>query len=128
MREHYVEIKAAGADIVAIGTGDARYAEAFVRDTDIPFPVLVDDNAEAAAAASVRTVDWFTLLHPRTWRATRETSRRGYHVKRAGKRVRQLGATFVVAPGDVVRYEHFDADSTDHAPVADILAALTVSR
>jgi peroxiredoxin len=124
LREHYDEITATGAEVVAIGTGDARYAATFVRDAAIPYPVLVDDDGEAAAAASVRTVGWFTLLHPRTWRASRETSKRGHHVGKAGKRVKQLGATFVVGPGDVVRYEHHDADSTDHAPLAGILAAL----
>jgi peroxiredoxin len=125
LRDHYDEIRSAGADVVAIGTGDIRYAQAFVKDTGIRFPVLVDDDSEAADAASVRTVDWFTLLHPRTWRATRETSRRGHHTARPGKRVRQLGATFVIGPGDVVRYEHYDADSTDHATVTDMLAVLT---
>jgi peroxiredoxin len=124
LRERYDEIRANGGDVVAIGTGDVRYAEAFVRDSNIPFTVLVDDDSIAADAASVRTVDWFTLLHPRTWKATRETSKRGYRVARAGKRVRQLGATFVVAPGDVLRYEHYDRDSTDHAPVTDVMAAL----
>jgi hypothetical protein len=94
-----------------------------VRDTGVPFLVLVDDDAAAAAAASVPTASWYQLLHPRTWRATRETSKRGYHVHKAGKRVRQLGATFVLGPGDQVRYEHIDADSTDHAPVAEVLAA-----
>src|SRR5262249_33196315 len=78
-----------------------------------------------ADAATVTTANWYQLLHPRTWKATRETSKRGYHVARAGKRVRQLGATFVIAPGDIVRYEHVDRDSTDHAPVIDVLAALT---
>jgi peroxiredoxin len=124
LREHYDEIRAAGGDVVAIGTGDVRYAEAFVRDTGIPFPVLVDDDGEAADAASVRTLNWLNLLHPRTWRATREAGRRGHHTARPGKRVRQIGATFVVAPGDVVRYEYLDDDSTDHAPIADVLAAL----
>jgi peroxiredoxin len=124
LRERYEEIRGAGGDVVAIGTGDVRYAEAFVRDADIPYPVLVDDDGEAATAASVRTVDWFTLLHPRTWKATRATSKRGYHVARAGKRVRQLGSTFVIAPGDVLRYEYRDRDSTDHAPVDDVIAAL----
>ena len=124
MREHYDEITGAGADVVAIGTVDVRYAEAFVRDTGIRFTVLVDDDAEAANAAAVPTASWYQLLHPRTWRATRETSKRGYHVARAGKRVRQLGGTFVVAPGDVVRYSHIDRDSTDHAPIPDVLAAL----
>ena len=116
MRERHDEIKTLGADIVAIGTGDERYAAAFVKDEQIPYLVLVDDDARAAQAASIETASWFRLLHPRTWKATRATSKRGYHVHKAGKRVTQLGATFVIGPGDTVRYEHLDADSTDHAP------------
>ena len=124
MREHHEEITGLGADIVAIGTGDRRYAEAFVRDERIPFLVLVDDDAEAAQAASLRTLNWFQLLHPRTWKATRETSKRGHHVHKSGKRVKQIGATFVIGAGDRVRYEHLDADSTDHAPLSEVLATL----
>ena len=124
MRERYDEITSAGADVVAIGTGDRRYAEAFVRDERIPFLVLIDDDAAAAHAASLQSLNWFQLLHPRTWKATRATSKRGYHVHRSGKRVRQIGATFVIGAGDRVRYEHLDADSTDHAPIDDVVAAL----
>ena len=124
MRERYDEITSLGADIVAVGTGDRRYAEAFVREERIPFLVLVDDDASAAHAASLRTLNWLQLVHPRTWKATREASRRGHHVHRAGKRVRQIGATFVIGAGARVRYEHMDADSTDHADVDEVLAAL----
>jgi peroxiredoxin len=124
LRERYDEIQSLGADIVAVGTGDRRYAEAFVREERIPFPVLVDDDSSAAHAASLRTLNWFQLLHPRTWKATRETSKRGHHVHKAGKRVRQIGATFVIGAGDRVRYEHMDADSTDHAAIDEVLAAL----
>ena len=123
MRDHDDEITAAGARLVAIGTGDQKYAAAFVRDTDAPFLVLVDDDAEAARAAAVRTVGWFSLLHPRTWRASADTWKRGHRVHKAGARVTQLGATFVLGPGNQVRYEYIDGDSTDHAPVADVLAA-----
>ena len=69
-------------------------------------------------------LNWFQLLHPRTWKATRETSKRGRHVHKAGKRVRQIGATFVIGAGDRVRYEHLDADSTDHARIEGVMAAL----
>jgi peroxiredoxin len=124
LRERYDEITGLGADIVAIGTGDRHYAEAFVREEQISFLVLVDDDAEAAQAASLQTLNWFQLLHPRTWKATRETSKRGYHVHKSGKRVRQIGATFVIGPGDRVRYEHLDADSTDHASIDEVLAVL----
>jgi peroxiredoxin len=124
LREHYDEITALDADVVAIGTGDRRYAETFVRDERIPFLVLVDDDGTAAQAASLRTLNWFELLHPRTWKATRETSKRGYHVHKSGTRVRQIGATFVIGAGNRVRYEHVDRDSTDHAPFDEIVAAL----
>ena len=124
MREHRGEITGLGAEIVAIGTGDRRYAEAFVRDERIPFPVLVDDDGVAAQAAALRTLNWFQLLHPRTWKATREGSKRGHHVHKAGRRVRQIGATFVIGTGDRVRYEHLDVDSTDHARIEEVVATL----
>ena len=124
MRERYEEITGLGADVVAIGTGDQRYADAFVREEKIPFLVLVDDDGAAARAVSLRTLNWFQLLHPRTWKATRETSKRGHHVHKAGARVRQIGATFVMGAGDQVRYEHVDTDSTDHAPLDDVVKAL----
>lgn len=124
MRDRHDDITGLGATVVAIGTGDRRYAEGFVGDEKIPYVVLVDDDAAAANAASVRTLSWWQLLHPRTWKATRETSKRGYHVHKAGKRVRQIGATFVVGPGDRVRYEHLDSDSTDHANIDEVIASL----
>jgi peroxiredoxin len=124
LRAHYGEITGLGADVVAIGTGNERYAAAFIREENIPFTVLVDDDARAADAASLRSVGWLAMLHPRTWRATVETWRRGHRVHKAGARVTQLGATFVLGRGDRVRYEHLDRDSTDHAPVAEVLAAL----
>jgi peroxiredoxin len=119
------KITGAGAELVAIGTGDQRYAAAFVQETGARFLVLVDDESLAADAASVRTVGWYRLLHPSTWSRSREAYRAGHRVHKAGKRVRQLGATFVLGPGERVRYSHIDADSTDHAPVDAVLAALT---
>ena len=124
MRERYDEITGLGARVVAVGTGDRRYAAAFVADEKIPYLVLVDDDAEAAHAASLPSLSWYRLLHPSTWKATRETSKRGYHIHKTGKRVKQMGATFVIGPGDRVVFEHIDADSTDHAPLTDVMAAL----
>ena len=124
MRERYSEITERGAEVVAIGTGSQRYAASFVADEDVPFPVLVDDDADAANAASVQSVSFLGLFHPKTWAKSKETRAAGHKVHKAGKRVTQLGATFVIAPGDEVRYEHLDDDSTDHAPLDEVLAAL----
>src|SRR6187399_2097370 len=48
--ERYAELQALGANLVAIGTGNERYAAAFVKDENIPYLVLVDDDARAANA------------------------------------------------------------------------------
>lgn len=129
MREHYDQIVASGAGVVAVGTGDARYARRFVEEERVPFPVLVDDNAEAATAAAVTKVGFLSLLfNPRSWPGARRARRAGHRIHRSGKRVTQLGATFLVGPGPVVRYAHIDAHSADHAPLTDVLAALTRER
>lgn len=128
MRERYQDITDLGAEVVAIGTGDSVYAQRFVQDDSIPFPVLVDDGGAAARAASVRKVNFATLLFdPRSLRGARQAHRQGFRVKRSGKRVNQLGATFVVGPGPMLRYAHVDAHTADHAPIPDVLDALRAS-
>lgn len=124
MRDIHDDITAKGAQVIAIGTGNADYAAAFVRDEHIPYPVLVDDNATAANAAAVKSSSFVGLFHPRTWAASRETRKRGHKIHKAGARITQLGATFVIGSGGTVRYEHLDTDSTDHAPLDEVLAAL----
>lgn len=128
MRDAYDQIKGTGADLIAIGTGNARYARNFVEEERIPFPVLVDDVAVASRAASVKRGSTWNVLGPKTYRASIRTWRAGHKIHMAGKRVFQLGATFVVGPGDTVRYEHVDQTTVDHAPLEDVFAALDESR
>ncbi len=124
MRERYEDFRSRGSEIIAVGTGDVRYAQDFVEREEIPYPVLVDDDGAAARAAAVTVSSFIGMFHPRTWGPTRETLRRGHRVHAAGKRVTQLGASFVIAPGPSLAYEHLDADSTDHAPIDEMLAAI----
>ena len=125
MRGSYDEITRRGAEVVAVGTGSVRHAAAFVADEHIPFPVLVDDDARAARAASVRRVGFFRLLTDRRSRAGAKRAREGGHrIHKAGRRVTQLGATFVIGPGDELRYERLDDHSADHAPLEAVLSAL----
>jgi len=125
LRERYDEITTRGAEVVAVGTGSVRYAQSFVRDERVPFPVLVDDDAAAARAASLVKLGFFELIRDRRSKpGYRRARAAGHRIHRAGKRVTQLGATFVVGPGPQTRYEHVDEHSADHAPIDEVLAAL----
>jgi peroxiredoxin len=126
LRDSYDKISEVGAEVVAIGTGDTRYAKGFVADLRVPFYVLVDDEAAAASAAAVRKVNFATLLFdPRSLKGALQAHRGGFRVRKSGKRVNQLGATFVVGPGSQIRYAHVDAHTADHAPLSKVLAALS---
>lgn len=126
MRDAYSEITATGAEVVAIGTGNMMYAKAFVDDEKVPFAVLVDEDGEAAQAASVKggAKVLASMLSPSVLSAGRRARKAGHHQHKTGSRSLQLGATFVVAPGDNVLYSHIDGDFGDHAPLADVMAAL----
>ena len=124
--ERYAEITGLDGEVVAVGTGNRRYAAAFVEEEQVPYPVLVDDDGHAARAASIQKVNFFKLvLNPRSWTGTRRAHRAGHRVHRAGRRVTQLGATFVLGPGNQVRYEHLDEHSADHAPLDKVIGALS---
>ncbi len=110
--------------MVAIGTGDVGHARDFVEAEEIPFPVLVDDDAEAARAARVRRVGVFQLFDPASYAGARRAWKSGHRLGVPGRRTNQLGATFVVGAGPVVKYQHYDAHTADHAPLDEIFAAL----
>ena len=82
--------------------------------------LLVDDDA-TARAASLRTLNWFQLLHARTWKATRETSKRGHHIPQggqAGERRSARAPLLVIGFGSSAgsSYEHLDADTAPTTP------------
>jgi len=124
LRDAYESIRARGAEVVAIGTGGVKHARAFVEDEGIPYPVLADDAARAATAASIERVGLFRLFHPDSFGGARRAYAAGHRIRASGKRVNQLGATFVMGPGPALHYEHRDAHTADHAPLSEVLAAL----
>jgi peroxiredoxin len=124
LRRHQDEIEKLGARIVAIGTGNPDFAAAFVRDEQIEFPVLIDQDAEAAKAIELASLSVIGLLKPSLFAARNRAREAGHKQKKTGARPLQLGATLVVAPGGEVIYEYRDRDTGDHAPMEEVVAAL----
>jgi hypothetical protein len=124
LREHEAEFEARGANLAAIGLGDAHYARIFREDTRIAFPLLVDAERKAFRAAGLGKASLLHLLRRDNSIARKRANAAGHRQHKLGENPFQLGASFVFAPGNVDRFVHISETFGDNAPIADLLAAL----
>ncbi len=124
MREHEKEFRARGAQLAAIGLGDARYAAMFREETGIKFPLLIDQERAAYQAAGLKSANLFHLLRSDNAQARKRAQAGGFRQHQLGRNPFQLGGSFVFGPGNVDRYAHISKTFGDNAPVDALLAAL----
>ena len=124
MRAHQPEFTAKGANLAAVGLGDANYARLFREETGITFPLLIDDQRAAYRAADLRKANILHLLRGDNAKARKRAKAAGYRQHKLGQDPFQLGASFVFAPGDRDLFAHVSQTFSDNAPVSDVLAAV----
>jgi hypothetical protein len=124
LREHEQAFRERGANLAAIGLGDANYARQFREDAGIAFPLLIDEQRQAYRAAGLRNANLLHMLRSEN-KTARDRARSGGHRQhKLGRNPFQLGGSFVFGPGNVDRYVHVSRTFGDNASVEDLLAAL----
>jgi peroxiredoxin len=123
LRDALDGIRAAGAELVVVGSGRPEHARDFRDERQLRFPLLVDPGLESFRAAGLRrgvlsTVGPRALGH--ALRALRSGARQG--ATRGDPW--QLGGVLVIRPTGEVAYRHASREAGDHPPVGEILAAL----
>ena len=124
MRAHEQAFRERGANLAAIGLGDANYARLFREETGIAFPLLIDEGREAYRAAGLRNANLLHMLRSDNKSARDRARAAGHRQHKLGQNPFQLGGSFVFGPGNVDRYIHVSRTFGDNAPVEDLLAAL----
>jgi hypothetical protein len=113
-----------GAGVTAIGTGGRRYAKAFIDDEQVQFPVLLDEDGNAAEIVGTGTIGITSLVKPSAIAAGFRSFAGGHRQQKSGRRPMQLGATIVMGPGDEVLYADFEDFAGDHAEIDEVIAAI----
>ncbi len=124
MREHQSEFEAKGANLAAIGLGDRMYAQAFREETEISFPLLIDEERLAYKAAGLQQASLFHLLRADNGVARNRARAAGHSQHRLGKNIFQLGGSFVFGPRNVDLFAHVSTTFGDNASPDDLLDAL----
>lgn len=130
-REHAVEyhrqrdaIRARGADLVFVGNGNRHFAQGFRDAFGLQDRLLVDTRRDAYRALEMKRGLVRTLLSPSALKHTIRAFRAGFRQGRTRGDAWQLGGVLLVHPGGRVDFSHLSENAGDHAPVADVLAAL----
>ncbi len=125
MRDRYDEFLTVGAGVTAIGTGDRRYAQAFMEDEAVPFDVLLDEDGLAADIAEMNSLGVISALRPDALLKGARTLARGNRQHALGRRPTQLGASIVMGPGDDILYLDKESYTGDHADLDDVLGVIS---
>ncbi len=110
--------------MAAIGLGNRLYASSFREDTEINFPLFVDEDRLAYQAFDLGSANLAHLLRRDNARARRRAREAGFRQHKLGENVFQLGGALVVAPGDQDLFVHRSETFGDNAPISDLLAVL----
>lgn len=132
MREALPGIRAAGADVLAVGTAAGWQAEALMQGApDRPplgFPCVVDPEHNLYRALGLGRVAWYEWATPRLWRNYLGAFRRGARQGEVTGDIHQKPGVAVIDPDRSVRWIHRAVTVGDYPPIATVLAALTPTR
>jgi hypothetical protein len=124
LREHEQAFRDKGAAVAAVGLGDRLYAQMFREETDINFPLLVDESRQAYRVVDLKSANLLHLLRSENTVARKRALAGGHHQHKLGQNPFQLGGSFVFGPGNVDRFAHISKTFGDNATVAALLEAL----
>jgi NAD(P)-dependent dehydrogenase (short-subunit alcohol dehydrogenase family) len=124
LRDRIDELRARGAELVIVGNGAEHFAATFREDFALDCPILVDPELRAYRAAGLRRGQ-VELLSPRVPLNALRALRSGFRQSGVQGDPWQLGGVFVIRPGGELTYRYASREAGDHAPVEEVLAALS---
>jgi len=130
------EFESAGVRLAVVGIGTPEQAAEFRRAQSVDLPLLVDPDRRTYELAGTKVATLGEIAGPKVMaRALKRTIasrwRQGsiaVHQGRIMGHAAQLGGVLIIAPDGSVRYSHLSEDSSDNAPVREVIAAARAIR
>lgn len=123
MRDARPRILALGAELVVVGNGRPEQALDFQQQRGIDFPLLVDPDLEAYAAAGLRRDLGATLNFATLGNAVRAL-RGGHRQTSVQGDPWQQGGAFIITPDGRDHFRHISQAAGDHPEPEAIIEAL----
>lgn len=124
MRRHEDEIEALGLRALVVTFEGAEAADAYVRETGLRWPLLIDPSRALYAAYGMGRGRWWQIWGPATWWIYARLIARGRRPRPPTGDVDQLGGDVLVDPAGSVVLHHVGSGPADRPAVPVLLDAV----
>ncbi|MBU2538670.1 MAG: redoxin domain-containing protein [Proteobacteria bacterium] len=125
MREEEKTFKERNVRIVVVTFEAGHFARRYIDETDLPWPVLVDENRELYQAYDMLTASFWDIWGPKTWWAYLKAILHGQKLQKSHGEISQRGGDVLIDPEGIIRLHHVGEGPADRPSVASILEKLT---
>lgn len=122
MRGQQDRLTELGIEVVVV-TFDADFmARAYVEQTKLPWPLLIDGDRKLYRAYDMARADWWSIYGPASiWHYMKLVFGRGRKIEKPGSDTRQLGGDVLIDPEGFVRFHYVSESPHDRPSVDEIL-------
>ena len=121
MREVEQQIEALDIKVVIITFEAGPLALAYVKETDMRWPLLIDESRALYAAYGMDRGRWRDILGWSSWWAHAKLLLRGRRPRRSSGDLQQLGGDVLIDPTGVVCLHHVGSSPADRPSVSSLL-------
>ena len=117
-------MKALGVDVAVITFEAGFLARAYVEETGLEWPLLVDETREVYRAYDMLEAGFWDVWGLRTWWAYLKEIASGAKLQKSEGDVDQRGGDVLVDPEGIVRAHHVGSGPADRPAVAELLGVV----
>lgn len=124
MQQYETELEKRNARVIIISFEAGFLAKAYIEDTGLRWPVLIDTNRELYRAYSMLEAGFLDIWGPQTWKAYIKELMHGRFPRKSEGDISQRGGDILVDPEAIVRFHHVGLGPADRPSVKSILSVL----
>ena len=107
--------------IVAVTFEDDLSSGAYVRETSLPWPLIIDESRELYRSYGMLSASFWDVWGPKTWLAYLREFMRGRKPVKSEGDIMQRGGDVLIDPSGIVRMHHVGRGPADRPRVERIL-------
>ena len=124
MREREDELETLGIRVAVVTFEAGPLAQAYVRDSRLSWPLLVDRSRSLYAAFGMNRGRWWHIFGPAAWWAYVKLLARGRRLQPTTGDIAQLGGDVLIDPQGIVRLHHVGLGPADRPAVESLLSVV----